>query len=179
MNVYPNVEYAITCPSGTDFVIHFYTSELRYLGYTTNALSNNFMTPSNTREIRLVTSINTDVSQCTCMSAHPDNSFVVDEEEYLIIGEGTGYGKLKGIIPLIDKFRETSDLAYITKLGAVQAAQAAVKEAEEDLMDTLGDIYREGFWQKADYVDGDEEKLYYDGIENLEKIAKPATTYAI
>lgn len=47
------------------------------------------------------------------------------------------------------------------------------------LVTTLGDMYREGYWQKSDYVDGDEEKLYYDGLENLEHIAKPECSYNI
>lgn len=112
-------------------------------------------------------------------SKYADQSFVVQEEEYRNLGIGTGYGKLKGIIPMIKKFQELSDLAYLVQLDAVKTAQAAVKEAENHLIDVLGDIYREGYWQKADYVDGDEEKLYDDGMENLKKIAKPDTTYNV
>lgn len=180
IGVYPVVKYRLANSSSISYTIHFYTMENRYLGYTTGTGTNvEFTTPANTRMVRLVVDVNTDVSGVSLRSANWQNSFVVDEEEYLILGEGTGYGKLKGIIPLMGKFQEVSDLAYITKLGAVKEAQAAVKAAEDNLINTLGDIYREGYWQKADYVDGDEEKLYYDGIENLEKIAKPATTYAI
>lgn len=180
IGVYPSVKYKITSLSSLSFTIHFYTMENRYLGYATGSGTEiAYTTPANTRLVRLVTDVNASVADCSMRSANFTNSFVVDEEEYVVLGRGTGYGKLKGIIPLMDKFQETADLAYITKLGAMQAAQAAVKAAEDKLINTLGDIYREGYWQKADYVDGDEEKLYYDAIENLEKIAKPATTYAI
>lgn len=181
IGVYPVVQYKLRFQGSMSFDVHFYTMEDRYLGFVTVSGNSEatFTTPANTRLLRLVTDVNASVADCSLRSANYENSFVIEEEEYLILGKGTGYGKLKGIIPLIGKFQETSDLAYLTKLEALKEAQAAVKAADDNLMAVLGDIYREGYWQKADYVDGDEEKLYYDGVENLEKIAKPATTYAI
>lgn len=43
----------------------------------------------------------------------------------------------------------------------------------------LGDLYREGWWQSDNYVEGDSDKLYEDALENLKKIAQPDATYQI
>ena len=76
-------------------------------------------------------------------------------------------------------FYQIADRTYQQYYDAMVAAQKAQKELELELVEALGDMYREGYWQKADYVDGDEAKLYGDGLENLEKIAKPETSYDI
>jgi len=47
------------------------------------------------------------------------------------------------------------------------------------MIDKLGDIYREGYWQTEEYVEGDESKLYDDALENLKELAKPDASYTV
>ena len=136
-----------------------------------------FSTSPNTRFIRIKTTI---ANPSPVISAkNHDDAFVANENTFYILGEGTGSGLLKGIVPLTGMFRDLADKAYLVDYQAMKAAQEAQKELEMELVDTLGDMYREGYWQKSDYVDGDEDKLYNDGLENLEKIAKPDTKYTV
>lgn len=118
-----------------------------------------------------------------CHAVHYDKAFVSDERTYYNLGVGRTNldepNRIKGIVPLMKLFQEASDQAYLEDYVDLKAAQAASKELEDEMVTNLGDIYREGYWQKADYVDGDEDKLYYDGLENLEKISKPETKYDI
>lgn len=83
-------------------------------------------------------------------------------------------------IPLYLKlFADKADEAYAVLAPAVQAAQAKTKEAEANMIEALGDMYREGYWQDSNYVEGDEAKLYTDAMDTLKKIAKPEATYNI
>lgn len=47
------------------------------------------------------------------------------------------------------------------------------------MQEALGDLYREGWWQKDDYVDGDEKKLYDDALDNIKEVSKPDVQYNI
>ena len=51
-------------------------------------------------------------------------------------------------------------------------SEGAFKEA-------FGELYREGYMQKSDYVEGDESRLYDDAYDALEELAKPECTYNI
>jgi hypothetical protein len=165
-----------------------YTIENQFLGNVSVVNNGTFIAKPNTRHIRFTTT-STNYNVITCTASNANTTFIMDEEAYNIIGslrtnypgfpDVIGSGRLKGIVPLITEFIRLSDVAYITAKGAVDAAQADVKDLEGELIDDLGDMYREGYWQKSDYVDGDEDKLYYDGLENLEKIAKPEAKYTI
>ena len=91
----------------------------------------------------------------------------------------TGDGLFKGLITMMDRFGDLSDIVYLSDKPYLTQMQEQMKEMEEDLALTLGDIHREGYWQKNDYVDEDEQKLYDDAIENIEYVSKPETTYSI
>lgn len=186
---YPNVEHEVrNLPSG-GATVFYYTLLNSCLGSAELTESNTtFTTPANTRHIRFVVDLNQH-SGMECYIENSDVAFFSDEQVYFIIasnredyehmGTITNSGELKGIVPLMAKFNEYADKAYEQDYPALIEAQETVKEADLGLVRALGDAFREGYWQKTDYVDGDEDKLYNDGLENLEKIAKPEAKYSV
>ena len=110
-----------------------------------------------------------------------DKLIYVNDKMYEIVDDDkvSGEGLLKGINFLTKQFADTTDDAYENYLPALLAAQEVVKNRNTELAELLGDIYREGWWQNSDYVDGDQNKLYRDALDNLMQIAKPEATYDI
>ena len=121
-----------------------------------------------------------------------DQYLLVDDESYKIIGKDDDEANIsypdtvdekenreKGIMKLIEKFKDQSYDVYEVCLPAVKAAQANQNALEDDLKDTLGDLYREGFWEDDNYTDGDEHRQYVDGVDNLIELAKPEAKYNI
>lgn len=104
---------------------------------------------------------------------------IVEKEHFRLIEPTVDSGELRGIIEFIRKLKALSDEAYGIKLKAYLDAQAAITALEENMIAILGDLHREGWWQSEDYVDGDEDKLYEDALDNLQKIAQPEATYTI
>ena len=109
--------------------------------------------------------------------------------EYTILDPITTEGQLGGANNLTKAFADLADRCYYqyeedgeTKQGylpLLEAAQKEILDKENELKDSFGDLYREGFWQKNDYVDGDEPKLYQDGLDNLTRISHPEATYDV
>lgn len=91
----------------------------------------------------------------------------------------TNEGENNGIVNYINKLSVYSDKTFIDEYMNMIYMQDTLKAFEQSFSNGLGDMYREGWWQKNDYVDGDEDKLYKDAIDSLEKISKPETTYQI
>ena len=186
-NVYPGIKYVANGFSG-NLKAFMYTIENQCLGMVVLTPQNNtFITSPNTRHVRFYTS--NAYAEITCGAVNANTSFIINEEAYNIIGSlrkaypqfplVEGSGRLKGIVPLTKEFVTLSDNAYNTCKTRVDNAQAQIKLYDEQLMNALGDMYREGYWQKNDYVDGDEQKLYSDALENVEKISKPEATYNV
>ena len=98
---------------------------------------------------------------------------------YNILPKPEGEGLLKGLVPMIGDFADDSDRVYFSDRPYLTALQDQLKAMETDLAETLGDIFREGYWQKNDYVDGDERKLYDDAFENIEHVSKPEASYSV
>lgn len=98
---------------------------------------------------------------------------------YTILPKMTGEGVYKGLVPMMDQFADYAELVYLSDLPYLTRMQDQMKEMETNLALKLGDIFREGYWQKNDYVDEDEQKLYDDAVENIEYISKPETTYSV
>jgi hypothetical protein len=67
------------------------------------------------------------------------------------------------------KFAEYADLTYEVRKQAVDDAQKEFRTLECNMIDALGDLYREGYWQTEDYVEGDEAKLLDDALDNLKE----------
>lgn len=185
--VYSNIKYQISGLAG-NIDVYTYTINRTFQDHRViNAVNGTMTTPNNCRFMRFVynpTANNympSDIQKYLNVAAlSKDNAFVVDEKEYLILPQpSVGSGELKGIIPLTGKFLATADEAFLSAKVIMEQAQAHVKELESRLVNDLGEMYREGYWQKSDYVDGDEEKLYNDALENLEEIAFPEAKYQV
>lgn len=86
---------------------------------------------------------------------------------------------LTGIEPLMDRFRILVEQIYEIDKPALEEAQAVVTKSENDMNSALGDLLREGYWQKSDYVDGDEDRLYADAWSNIKEVSKPDISYDI
>ena len=82
-----------------------------------------------------------------------------------------------GINYLIKKFKEANEELYLEALPALDNAQKTLTNANAEQIQILGDILREGWWQDNSYVAGDEQRMYKDALDNLEKIAQPEITY--
>lgn len=183
----PNILYRVGGVPG-NIGVYCYTLQRQFISYQQVAGTiGSFTSPVNTRFIRFTynlagSGLSPDdlSSMFTCRADNYNNAFVVEDEEYIFLdGESVGSGELKGIVPLMQKFKTSSDDAYLVKYQAMLHAQDDAKRLETGLLEALGDMYREGYWQKNDYVDGDEEKLYNDGLENLEEIAFPEAKYNV
>lgn len=112
-------------------------------------------------------------------SADYPGEIILDEDNYKELTPIVQQGDIKGTNEYMRKFPDLADQAYLVDYVSSKNAQAVVTELENAMAEALGDMYREGWWQDENYVDGDEEKLYEDALDNLKKIAQPETTYSI
>jgi hypothetical protein len=79
----------------------------------------------------------------------------------------------------MDKFIDLAHQAYEVKLPVLKQAQQDITDMRLSLANTIGDMYREGYWQENSYSEGDEDKLYLDALDNLVEISHPQATYDI
>lgn len=101
-----------------------------------------------------------------------------NDDKYMILSPIThDDGEPTGISYLIKRFKEVSDTMYEEQLPLLQEAQQIVKDANAAQAEALGDILREGWWQDDSYVEGDEQRMYNDTLDNLKEIAKPEVNY--
>ena len=87
--------------------------------------------------------------------------------------------ELIGLVSYIDQMSQYADETYEVYYKRKVEAQDIQKRMDVALAEAFGEMYREGYWQKDDYVEGDEHKLYTDAIDNLKEISKPETKYNI
>ena len=172
--LYEKVTYKASLPAGT-IVVYCDTSG-KYLGQVTRP--SQFTTPAHTNYIRLV--CNDEQSEPTASHYirvdNYQNKLFVEDVEYTLITLNP-VGERTGLPALMDKFISLADEAYNVRLPALKAAQQNIKTATVNLMEELGDMYKEGYWQKNDYVGGDENKLYTDSLDNLKEISQPEVSY--
>lgn len=107
------------------------------------------------------------------------NTLFVDRIRYRILSPVIGQGTNKGINNLIKLYPEYADTAYQVYLPQLQEAQAQIKAREQQFADIMQDTLRDSRWQDANYVDGDEDRLYADALDNSFEIGKPEATYDI
>lgn len=107
------------------------------------------------------------------------STILIDETPYVQLGPVNQEGELKGILRYMEMWPDLADEVYTVDLCNYNEAQDALQELESEMTKSLGDLYREGWWQSENYVDGDEKKLYEDAFDNLTKIAQPESTYSI
>lgn len=176
--VHDGTKYEFSLPSESEIVCR--TSTGRILTPTT-ITSSYIVIPDNTTNIRIV--CNTDPL------ADPNNSWYIRVSNYsnIFFSNNKKYtilnciaaGEKLGITYLMNKFIRLCHDAYEVKLPALKTAQQAITDIYLNLSETLGDMYREGYWQENNYVEGDEDKLYSDAMDNLKEISHPQATYDV
>lgn len=185
-----NVSYSFSSTEthlgSNPFTIYFYDNQLNFISKSN---LNNPSTFSNNSAgyFRLKVNMNsesatTSTDKYFAIPQNSDNTIMIKDEIYYYLSDFdsmTASGNTRSIIETVKRFNQYSDDVYINKLGALKSAQDAIKEKELTLIDSLHDIYREGYWQKSDYVEGDEKKLYKDAIDNLKEVSKPNVKYSI
>ena len=174
-----STSYDYKLPSGSYIV--FYDSNRRYLNSYELNPSGTISTSERVRYARLV-------CRSTPTSSHylrvHDylNRLYISRKQYQILGKAkentlNQAGDRVGINELISKLVTVSDSLYLDKLPAYNAVSKQIIDQNNQIASDLGDLYREGWWQKDSYVEGDEDKLYADAKENLDKISRPEPNY--
>jgi len=189
IDVYPGETYEYNLSANT--LVVFYDSARYYRDSIYASGSGTFVVPDQTNhdyesdsykpaatKMRIMTRALTGYIR---VSGYENKMYLNNQSDllYTILPVTETLGELKGINNLTKKFADLADLIYGPYTDAYNTANNLVIQSENQLVEDLGDILREGFWQENRYVGGDEDKLYKDAIENLEKIAKPEATYDI
>ena len=178
--VVPTTLYTI---SGSDRAlnIHFYDDKKNWMSCAKT--SSGFTTPGGCTFIRLgANCAKSDFSSfgnVVITAENADNMIIIEDLNYTRLLPIETTGEIIGLMSCFDKFVRLSNLTYDTYYNALKDAQNTILELEKNVMDSIGDLYREGWWQDANYVDGDEEKLYADALDNLKEISKPEAVYNI
>ena len=176
ITLHPATTYQYNLPAGS-FVV-CYNSKRRYVEYKSLNTTGTFTLTEDTKYVRFV--INKTLTSSNFLRVYDyTNRLFISDKEYRIVSPITTAGTRVGLMYLIKTFADIADTCYLTYYPAYKEAQDAVKQYNDNLTAVLGDLYREGYWQKNEYVAGDESKLYKDALENLVKIAKPEASYSI
>lgn len=180
VSVVPSTTYSIH-NSDTALTIHYYDDKQGWL--SSEKTSSSFTTPGGCTMIRLCADVTLssfpNFKNVVIVADNAKNTIVIEDLNYMRLTPITTSGETIGLMRCIDKFVEYADLTYDTYYREFKEAQDAITSLERQMTAYIGDIYREGWWQDASYVDGDEEKLYADALDNLNEVAKPETTYNI
>lgn len=185
-NVYSNLPYIFTGNTG-HYHVCWYTQRHTFISDNnidiTNAVTSvTINSPNNARFVRVCFNSDEADADVSMHTVDYDTAIIVgeyNETYYPADGTITTIAPYKGLEPLIKEFYIDTDKVYLEDLPAVIEAQVAYNAYENEFKESVGDLYREGYWQKEDYVDGDENKLYADALDNLKQISKPEATYQI
>lgn len=63
-----------------------------------------------------------------------------------------------------------------TQYESSMSGQAAI---EQRFAEAMGDLLRDGYWSNTSYAPGQEELLFLEGQEIMEKLSKPSVTYTV
>ena len=188
-------------------VVHFYNAKQQWISSYNVTNTNTFYAPSNAYYVRIAEkapyvndtyySVLKDSNANLSISYYSTirdasysritftytyaNTIVVEDMTYqrLPINEFPKDNYYIGLLDNMQEFLNLSDEVYITKYNEKIQAQKAADAFEKQLTSSLTHMYREGWWQDASYVDGDEERLYIDALDNLREVAKPEVSYNI
>lgn len=200
--IWPNETYVYSLPQDTCFIV-LYDANRNYLSSILNLVSQGeFSTSVETEYSEIVdphsyakyklakymkivvpnTAATEDEMKSTYYIRLKEHNKCVfyDEKKYQIL-EPVTYSENEeptGINVQLRKFRDLTDKLYNEDIPALNTAQKAIIDANNDQAEVLGDILREGFWQDDSYVQGDEERLYNDCLDNLKKAAQPEIQYS-
>lgn len=190
-SVIPSTSYTISNAS-KDLNIYFYDDNRRIiLGEDQKPIKvctrKSFDTPASCSFIRIdigsvLSDFENEYKEIVIAATYKDDTIVIEDLNYRELkAEGNAAGTLNniGLVSCITRFKNLSDDIYIDDYQDLKDAQQKLLDLENSVVESVSDLYREGWWQSANYVDGDETKLYDDAVENLNEISKPEATYSI
>ena len=179
ISVVPNTEYTLS--NSPVVQIYFYDGKKRWMKSFVSSDAK-FTTPNGCTYIRICykrplneMQENWHVGIC---ATEANDLIVIEDLNYKLLNS-IASGEKIGLIDCMSKFVEYADKTYIEEYTKLKQSQDAIVSYEQQMMESIGDLYREGWWQDASYVDGDEEKLYFDALDNLKHVSKPEATYNI
>lgn len=179
ISVVPLTTYYISDTS-IGLQIHYYDDKQNWMSCENTFGS--FVTPGGCTYIRICASVSfeefAEYDTLSISAANAERMIVIEDLNYTKL-DAQPHGENIGLISCVQKFADYADETYWTCYGELKAAQDAISKLEQDFMLAVGDIYREGWWNDASYVDGDEDKLYEDALDNLNQVAKPEATYNV
>ena len=179
--IYLGLDYIFKNANGAH--VYFYNSKKRFIDDVVITSNNETVSAPGSEGlagyIRIVTS-DTNYKSIIVQYANYENALVQNEENFVILDcEPDTGSRLKSIPEFVKQMADWLDELYFELMPAKIEAQDAVTALDNALAAELGDIYREGYWQDSNYVDGDEDRLYKDAAEDLERISKPEAEYDI
>lgn len=168
---------------GTNIVIHFYDDKKRWIRCQKNVV-NSFETPGDCGYIRIcknesIQDFATVYPNAVIAANNLHNTIVIKDLNYTRLSPIATSGNNIGIVECVKKFANQADEIYITYYGKLKDAQNNLNILEKNMTASIGDLYREGYWQDDSYVKGDEKKLYDDAMDNLNEVGKPEANYTI
>lgn len=179
-SVVPKTKYTV---SGTKIsaTVHYYDDKKRWLSAET--FSTGFTVPSDCGFVCIVFDMTKAafdaVTDYVISAENKENMIIIKDLNYVRLSPIEKNGDNIGILALMKKFSQLSDTTYLTYYQQLKTLQDQLTSLEKNMNASIGDLYREGWWQDSSYVDGDEQKLYDDALENLKEISKPEAKYSI
>lgn len=177
LRVWENTLYEYNLPAQTYAV--FYTISLAYISNLSltgsSGSTGTFTTPPNTRYVRFVS--NTIPTGYVRVNGY-DSKFYINDKPYNILTPVTTGGELIGINTLTKKFADLADKTYGEDLVMLRTTQDEIKTRDNALSDSLGDMLKDGRWQDANYIKGDEKRLYDETTDMLAQISMPEISYS-
>lgn len=170
--VHDNTEYEFVLPENSTIICRDEAGET-----LDTPASSPFVTPNHTTNI-IIKSETVPTEEHYLRVVNYDKILFLKNVSYRII-DFEGAGEHLGLSYLMDEFIRLAHEAYEVRLPTLQAAQKAITDSIKEMSEYLGDMYREGFWQETSYVEGDEDKLYSDALENFKEISHPQYTYEV
>lgn len=183
-----NVSYKFESPyyvRDKIYRINFYTKTKKLISSSTSFYNYpDFRTPVGAYYFRLEAQIYTMENNggvgVRIVMRNPDDAIVIDNEiAYVLCDFRVLSDEVKGLVPMMNRFRYTTDRAYETYYKIMKDAQEQYDSLERNMQVTLGELYREGYLSKPNYVQGDEDKLYDDALYAVNKISKPEASYQV
>ena len=175
---YENTSYEYYLPPYSS--VYFYDINLHFIDYAPlshDSSTGTYTTPPNTAMVRFVSSTN-DLSGYYVRIVDYDKKIYMNREAYYILDNIITKGELIGITPLTKRFTDTADEIYMTYLAELRNAQDEAKDKEKNLAVLLGDMLKDGRWQDANYIKGDEKRLYDDALYMLKQVSMPEVSYS-
>ena len=176
--VYENTVYEYRLPA--ESYVYYYDVNLNFLGFDPLAhgvATGQFTTKANTSFIRITCSTNNLTGYYVRMKDY-NKKFYMNREAYYILDNIQPKGELIGITPLTKRFADLADTVYEQYLANLRNAQENVKNMENNFAVVLGDMLKDGRWQDANYISGDEDRLYADAFYMHRQVSRPEITYS-